>query len=304
MFGILNIYKPCGMTSHDVVNILRKILKIKQIGHTGTLDPFAEGVLPVCIGKATRLIEYLDDDKEYIAEVQFGTSTSTYDTEGEVTQTNNKKVSKEEVQTALKNFEGEIFQLPPVYSAIKVNGKKLYEYARKGEKVEITKRKVTIFNLELKDFNEEKQTAKILVDCSKGTYIRSLANDLGELLGCCGHLIRLIRTKAGKFRVETAMKLPITIKENTGSEKYRKFTINDGAEEFVKNLIINPTEVLPLEKIEITAEEREKIFYGLPINKSVKEIKSGDFIILVYNNHVDAIGQLDGEKIKVKKVFL
>ncbi len=304
MFGILNVYKPCGMTSHDVVNILRKILKIKQIGHTGTLDPFAEGVLPVCVGRAARLIEYLPDEKEYLAEVQFGSATNTYDTEGQITSTSNKKVNRKEVETALKNFEGEILQLPPIYSAIKVNGKKLYEYARNGEDVEISPRKVTIYNIELKEFNEETQTAKILISCSKGTYIRSLANDLGETLGSFGHLTRLIRTKAGAFPVENAIELPITRLKNNGNEYSRKFTINDGAEEIIKNSLINPILVLPQEKMEITAEERERISHGMAINKKQNRIKSGDFIILVYNNHVDAIGQFDGEKIKVKKVFL
>ena len=123
MFGFINIYKPKGKTSHDVVAILRRITKIKQIGHTGTLDPFAEGVLPICIGKATRLIEYLDDDKAYIGTVQLGKSTSTYDTEGEIVKTSDKKISKEEIEIALQQFRGKFQQLPPIYSAIKVNGK-------------------------------------------------------------------------------------------------------------------------------------------------------------------------------------
>ena len=131
MFGFLNVYKPRGLTSHDVVARLRRITKIKQIGHTGTLDPFAEGVLPVCIGKATRLIEYLADDKAYEGTIQFGFSTNTYDLEGEVVKTSQTKVTKEDVEVALSDFRGEIEQIPPVFSAIKVNGKKLYEYALK-----------------------------------------------------------------------------------------------------------------------------------------------------------------------------
>ena len=127
MFGFLNIYKPVGMTSHDVVAVLRRLTKIKQIGHTGTLDPFAEGVLPVCIGKATRLIEYLKDDKEYLATVQFGASTNTFDVDGQVVSTSEKKVSHRDVENCLKSFEGEISQLPPIFSAIKVKGKKLYD---------------------------------------------------------------------------------------------------------------------------------------------------------------------------------
>ena len=172
MFGFLNVYKPKGMTSHDVVAKLRKITKIKQIGHTGTLDPFAEGVLPICIGKATRLIEYLQDDKEYVATVQFGKTTDTYDLEGSVTEEFNKKVSKSEVLEKLKEFEGEIQQIPPIYSAIKLNGKKLYDYARAGQTVEVEPRVVFISKIELLSFDEENQQAEIVVACSKGTYIR------------------------------------------------------------------------------------------------------------------------------------
>ena len=126
LFGFLNIYKPEGMTSHDVVARLRRVTKIKQIGHTGTLDPFATGVLPVCIGKATRLIEYLEDDKEYIATVKFGAETDTYDCDGQITKKYSKTVAEDSIQDALKCFEGEIEQYPPIYSAIKVKGKKLY----------------------------------------------------------------------------------------------------------------------------------------------------------------------------------
>ena len=207
LFGFLNIYKPKGLTSHDVVARLRKITKVRQIGHTGTLDPFATGVLPICIGKATRLIEYLDDDKEYLATVQFGKNTATYDLEGEITATFDKKVTEEDVKNALKDFEGEISQIPPIYSAIKVNGKKLYDYARQGQDIEIKPRKVTISKIEIKEFDKTSQSAKITVACSKGTYIRSIAYDLGAKLGCGGYLTALERTKAGKFQVNTAIKL-------------------------------------------------------------------------------------------------
>ena len=144
LFGFVNIYKPVGMTSHDVVSRLRKVTKIKQIGHTGTLDPFAEGVLPVCIGKSTRLIEYLNDDKEYLATVQFGKNTTTYDVEGDIVECFDKKVSPQDVVGILDKFRGEIEQLPPIYSAIKVGGKKLYDYARQGQSVEIKPRKIFI----------------------------------------------------------------------------------------------------------------------------------------------------------------
>ena len=282
LFGFLNVYKPVGMTSHDVVAALRRVTKIKQIGHTGTLDPFAEGVLPICIGKATRLIEYLQDDKEYLATVQFGASTNTFDLDGEKTFTSDKKVSKEDVIQGLKAFEGEILQFPPIFSAIKVKGKKLYEYARKGEEVEIHPRKVVIENIELNNFDVKKQQAQILIKCSKGTYIRSIANDLGRNLGCGGYLIKLIRTQAGSFRVENSVQLD---------------------EIDVTADLLNPLDVLVLPKILVDVEDLTRIKNGMPIYKTCDKI--GNFMILVYNNvEICAVGIADGDKIKLKKVFL
>lgn len=282
LFGFLNIYKPVGMTSHDVVSVLRRVTKIKQIGHTGTLDPFAEGVLPICIGKATRLIEYLQDDKEYLATVQFGAATNTFDLDGEKVFTSDKKVSRYDIKEGLKSFEGEILQLPPIFSAIKVKGKKLYEYARKGEEVEIQPRKVVIENIELKNFDEELQQAQILLKCSKGTYIRSIANDLGKNLGCGGYLIKLIRTQAGKFRVENSVQL-------------------DGID--VENNLINPLDILNLPKIAVDNDDLARIKNGMPIHKTCDKI--GNFVSLIYNDvEICAVGIADGEKIKLKKVFI
>lgn len=282
LFGFLNIYKPVGMTSHDIVSVLRRVTKIKQIGHTGTLDPFAEGVLPICIGKATRLIEYLQDDKEYLATVQFGAATNTFDLDGEKVFTSDKKVSRDDIKEGLKSFEGEIFQLPPIFSAIKVKGKKLYEYARKGEEVEIQPRKVVIENIELKNFDEELQQAQILLKCSKGTYIRSIANDLGKNLGCGGYLIKLIRTQAGKFRVENSVQL-------------------DGID--VESNLINPLDILNLPKIAVDNDDLARIKNGMPIYKTCDKI--GNFVSLIYNDvEICAVGIADGEKIKLKKVFI
>lgn len=282
LFGFLNIYKPVGMTSHDVVSVLRRVTKIKQIGHTGTLDPFAEGVLPICIGKATRLIEYLQDNKEYLATVQFGAATNTFDLDGEKVFTSDKKVSRDDIKEGLKSFEGEISQLPPIFSAIKVKGKKLYEYARKGEEVEIQPRKVVIKNIELKNFDEELQQAQILLKCSKGTYIRSIANDLGKNLGCGGYLIKLIRTQAGKFRVENSVQL-------------------DGID--VESNLINPLDILNLPKIAVDNDDLARIKNGMPIYKTCDKI--GNFVSLIYNDvEICAVGIADGEKIKLKKVFI
>lgn len=286
LFGFLNVYKPVGMTSHDVVAVLRRVTKIKQIGHTGTLDPFAEGVLPVCIGRATRLIEFLADDKEYLATVQFGAQTTTYDIEGEKTFFSDKKVCSKDIGKVLRSFEGEIEQFPPIYSAIKVKGKKLYEYARNGEEVEIKPRKVFIEKIELKHFDENLQQAQILVKCSKGTYIRSIAHDIGKLLGCGGYLTKLKRTKAGSFKVENSVQLEgIDVEKN----------------------LVNPLEVLDLPQVEVSDDELCKIRNGMPLeNKLIenKKFRHDDFIVLVYNKKITAIGFPDNDKIKLKKVFL
>ena len=284
LFGFLNIYKPKGLTSHDVVARLRKITKVRQIGHTGTLDPFATGVLPICIGKATRLIEYLDDDKEYLATVQFGKNTATYDLEGEITATFDKKVTEEDVKNALKDFEGEISQIPPIYSAIKVNGKKLYDYARQGQDIEIKPRKVTISKIELKKFDKTSQSAKITVACSKGTYIRSIAYDLGAKLGCGGYLTALERTKAGKFQVNTAIKLEDLTEVS----------------QIVENLI-NPLDMLNIPIHNLSEKERERVSHGMSICNS--DFPDSDIVILSYGGRIYAIGKVEQNKILVKKVF-
>lgn len=284
LFGFLNIYKPKGLTSHDVVARLRKITKVRQIGHTGTLDPFATGVLPICIGKATRLIEYLDDNKEYLATVQFGKNTATYDLEGEITATFDKKVTEEDVKNTLKAFEGEISQIPPIYSAIKVNGKKLYDYARQGQDIEIKPRKVTISKIELKEFDKTSQSAKITVACSKGTYIRSIAYDLGAKLGCGGYLTALERTKAGKFQVNTAIKLEDLTEVS----------------QIVENLI-NPLDMLNIPIHNLSENERERVSHGMSICNS--DFPDSDIVILSYGGRIYAIGKVEQNKILVKKVF-
>lgn len=284
LFGFLNIYKPKGLTSHDVVARLRKITKVRQIGHTGTLDPFATGVLPICIGKATRLIEYLDDDKEYLATVQFGKNTTTYDLEGEITATFDKKVTEEDVKNALKAFEGKIYQIPPIYSAIKVNGKKLYDYARQGQDIEIKPRKVTISKIELKEFDKTSQSAKITVACSKGTYIRSIAYDLGAKLGCGGYLTALERTQAGKFQVNSAIKLEGLTEVS----------------QIVENLI-NPLDMLNIPIHNLSENERERVSHGMSICNS--DFPDSDIVILSYGGRIYAIGKVEQNKILVKKVF-
>ena len=206
MNGIINIYKEAGYTSFDVVAKMRGILKIKKMGHTGTLDPDATGVLPVCIGNGTKLVElFSDHEKEYIAELKLGVATDTQDLSGEILKTSPVEVSCEEIREAILSFVGEYMQLPPMYSAVKVNGKKLYELAREGKEVERKARLVSFREIEI--LSMELPVVKIRVVCSKGTYIRTLCNDIGEKLGCFGAMKSLVRTRVGRFKLEEAITL-------------------------------------------------------------------------------------------------
>lgn len=185
MEGILIINKPKGFTSQDVVSKTKKILNVKKAGHTGTLDPLATGVLPVLIGNYTKLSKYLiEHDKIYRAKIQFGEKRETGDLEGKVIETSKVKVNNiDEIKQVLNSMLGKQMQIPPMYSAIKVNGKKLYEYARCGEKVEVEPREIEIYKLNYIEFNEEEQILEIEVSCSKGTYIRTLCEDISQKLG-------------------------------------------------------------------------------------------------------------------------
>ena len=206
MNGIINIYKEAGYTSFDVVAKMRGILKERKIGHTGTLDPDATGVLPVCLGNGTKLVElFADHEKEYIAEFQLGFATDTQDISGKVLKTSPVAVTKEEVLEAVESFIGECMQIPPMYSAVKVNGKKLYELAREGKEVERKARKV--FFKEVEMLSVELPVVKIRVVCSKGTYIRTLCNDIGEKLGCYATMKSLLRTRVGNFCLDEAVTL-------------------------------------------------------------------------------------------------
>lgn len=204
--GIINVYKEAGYTSFDVVARLRGILNIKKIGHTGTLDPDAEGVLPVCIGKATRVCDMLTDkDKVYECTLLLGTETDTYDLSGKVVAKKDVSCSEEEVLEVLSHYIGDICQVPPMYSALKVNGKKLYELAREGKEIERKARLVTIYSLDVLDMHLPEVSLRI--HCSKGTYIRSLCHDIGQELGCGGTMKSLLRTRVGIFSLSDARKL-------------------------------------------------------------------------------------------------
>jgi len=204
--GIINVYKEAGYTSFDVVARLRGILKIKKIGHTGTLDPDATGVLPVCVGKATKLCDMLTDkDKVYECVMMLGVETDTYDLSGRVLFRNSVTASEEEIVNAINSFVGDIMQVPPMYSALKVNGKKLYELAREGKEVERKPRPVTIFSIDI--LNISLPEVSIRIHCSKGTYIRSLCHDVGEVLGCGCAMKSLVRTRVSMFDIADARTL-------------------------------------------------------------------------------------------------
>lgn len=213
IFGILNIYKPTKITSFDVVRIIRKLTNEKKVGHCGTLDPEACGVLPICIGKATKAIDYImENNKVYVAELKLGEVTDTYDIEGKVIRQCDVNVTVEEVMEAVYSFKGNIKQVPPMYSALKVNGKKLYELAREGIEIEREARSITIHDIKVLEINLP--YVKMEVNCSKGTYIRSLCYDIGEKLGCGAMMSALERTATGKFTKENSINIESLNKEN------------------------------------------------------------------------------------------
>lgn len=215
MDGLLIINKPKGYTSHDAVNVIRKKLNTKKVGHTGTLDPNATGVLPILVGKATKISKYLiEHNKTYIATIKLGEKTDTGDSEGQVIET--KKIpeglEKEDINKVLQSSLGKQKQLPPMYSAIKINGKKLYEYAREGKEVEVKPRDIEIYKIELLEYKNSK--IKFNVECSKGTYIRSLCEDIAKELETVGYMEELQRTKVNNFKIENSILLDNITIEN------------------------------------------------------------------------------------------
>ncbi|WP_436867382.1 tRNA pseudouridine(55) synthase TruB [Mammaliicoccus sciuri] len=301
--GILAIHKEVGMTSHDVVFKLRKILKTKKVGHTGTLDPEVSGVLPICVGKATRVSDYvMESGKSYRAEVTIGVSTTTEDQTGEIV--DQKRVDqnlwdKDEMIATLKHLEGDIEQIPPMYSAVKVNGKKLYEYARQNIEVERPVRRVHINSIDLiSDIIYENDTCKfeIEVECGKGTYIRTLATQIGALLNYPAHMSHLIRLKSGGFSLEQAIKL----------DDLREIVEQDKLQDVI----------LPLEYglnglTKVTVHDKDivtRIQNGQKIEKSlIDESKhDGEFVVWYEDKAIAIMDTYDKNETlyKPKKVFL
>ncbi len=249
--GLLVIDKPTGPTSHDIVNIVRRGTQIRKVGHTGTLDPYASGVLLILLGSVTRLAEYLlEVDKEYLATIRFGTATSTFDAAGRVTATRPFTFREESLEAKLATFVGERLQVPPVYSAIKIGGRKAYDMARAGEEIEMAPRKVHIYELAL--LRWESPNAVVRVRCSRGTYIRSIAHDIGEAMGSHAHLVSLRRIRLGPFSVERAT--PV-------EELKRRFL--EGTWE--KAAMPASAVLEGWETVQLTAEDAEKIRNGIAV---------------------------------------
>lgn len=263
--GVINIYKEKGFTSHDVVNIVRKKLGKIKTGHTGTLDPDAMGVLPICVGKATKLSEYIASSiKEYKAIVSLGKTTTTQDGSGEVIVEKQVNCSEDNIKKVVNCFKGEIMQTPPMYSAIKIGGKKLYELAREGKEIERKQRKITIYNIEITRFIDN-QNFEIKVLCSKGTYIRTLCNDIGQALGCGAYMSYLLRTRTGNFYIDNAIKL-------------------DDIDKFLQNNKLNDI-LLPMD---IVLSEYKKI---IVLNKANKFLYNGNKISFSYLKNKENLQQ-------------
>ena len=286
MDGIIIINKPIGCTSHDIVYKVKKMFN-EKVGHTGTLDPMAEGVLPILVGKGTLLSKYLiNHNKKYIVELQLGIKTDTADSEGKIVEQktiNEEKVSKENIEKVFQSFIGKQEQMPPMYSAIKVNGKKLYEYARKGQEVDIKPRQIEIFNINLIEYSVEKKQIKFEVFCGKGTYIRSLCEDIAQKLETVGYMKSLKRIQVGDFKIEDSITIN-QLEEN----------IQDN--NFIKDKIIS-IEKLFNEKTGIKLDNKKlKLFLnGVRLTQTLND---GIYKIYTENNIFVGIGVVESQLLK------
>lgn len=296
--GILPLYKPKGMTSHDCVAKLRGILKTRKVGHTGTLDPEVTGVLPICIGKATKVAEYMSDySKTYECEVTIGSSTTTEDFTGEIIEEKMvlNMITTDQLKDVFKTFLGEIEQIPPMYSAVKVNGKKLYEYARAGQEIERPVRHVIIHELTLLKephrVDGNKVSFSFKANCSKGTYIRTLAVDIGKKLGYPAHMSALIRTASGPFRLEDCF---------TFDEIEDKVKISE-----ISDILLSFDEAISfMSRIEVNEKDAFRVANGqvLPIPEGIAENRftiynKEDKCLAIYIKHPTKIGYMKPEKV-------
>lgn len=295
MDGVINFFKPRGMTSHDAVYFFRRLLNTKKIGHTGTLDPNATGVLPICIGKGTRVSEYLlGVDKEYIGEITLGASTDTQDGDGKILSSSNKLVSEDDVFSTFNNFKGIIHQIPPMYSALKIDGKKLYELAREGKTVERAPREVNIKEINILNNYNNKEII-FYTRCTRGTYIRTLCEDIGNELGTYGYMSYLIRVGVGVFKIE-----------NSYSMEYLKSI----SRESLLNIITPMDEAIGhIEVIDVPVSLYKKLINGVPLEVGADYLNSVNRIYRVYsNNTFIGVGKIlqkeDNLYLKMDKILI
>lgn len=286
--GVLLVDKPEGPTSHDVVDRVRRLLGERRVGHTGTLDPFASGLLVLCVGRATRLSEYLAGlDKEYLAVVRLGRTTATQDPDGELLTEHELPASlgAEDVEAALAPRRGRIRQVPPVFSAKKVGGQRAYRKARRGEPVELKAVEVTVHALELLAL--EPPFARLRVHCSSGTYVRALARDIGESLGVGAHLAALRRTRVGPFRVEDAVRLDEDLPPETPPGAW-----------------VDPARALAhLPSVRVEGEVAGRLAGGQTIPLEARDLPLGEPVAVIEGERLVAVAIRDGDRLRPRKVF-
>lgn len=303
MNGIINVLKPPGMTSHDIIYFVRKKLKMKKVGHTGTLDPEAAGVLPVCLGKSTKAVQFITDKKKkYRTTIKFGVETETYDKYGTVLrQEAVESIDIEKLKTVMEEFRGPIKQLPPIYSAIKVDGKKLYQYALEGEEIEIKEREVEIYQLDLLDYNGKDEVV-LDIECSKGTYIRSICHDIGQKMGCGAAMWQLIRTASSPFTIEQSYTL----------EEIEKAAAECTIDNMLQNADIIFME-LPTLEIKVTARSAAingSPIYGMGTIEDLEQIQENLEVRLYCEQEFLGIGTVkysedeNRKYIKINKMFI
>ncbi|WP_047535385.1 tRNA pseudouridine(55) synthase TruB [Methylotenera sp. N17] len=288
--GVLLLDKPLGFSSNQALQKVKWLFQAAKAGHTGTLDPLATGVLPICLGEATKFAQYLTDaDKTYVANVQFGATTTTGDAEGEVLSTQPVTFNRAQLENALKQFEGEVSQVPPMYSALKHEGKALYAYAREGLEIERPARTVYIRQITLNSYTEGGSIAEFSVTCSKGTYIRTLAEDIGNVLGCGAHLIGLRRTATASYDIHQTISLE-TLESMTQVQRDQLLLPVDSAIESIPKVVLN-------------AEAAYYLLQGQPIWQSGK-IPDGDLRLYDAQHHFLGLGFLQSDgKIAPKRLL-
>lgn len=289
MNGVVNLLKPPGMTSSDAVVWLRRQLGERRIGHAGTLDPEAAGVLPVLVGKAARLSDIvMQYDKEYVAEVVFGSATDTQDAWGKTLKVSTNRPDEAQVRTALQSFEGEQMQTPSAFSAIRVDGKKAYELARQGKTPALKARKVNIYQIQLLDMQQDGSCCRIRVACSKGTYVRALIHDIGELLGCYAHMGALLRTKVGPFDIGDAVTTEQVIEQGTSL------------------LLPMQNALVDIPQVTAKPDARMRVINGNPLR--AQDIQSGTPCLDVVQIHLEGefvgLGKWQGDVVRIQALLI